>query len=140
MNKTDRQKEIFLQVADSYLKEWYIWGGDDPDGFDCSGLVIECLKSIGYLFDKEDYSAEGLWKIYKSSQIPNASAGCLVFYFDTDDKAYHVGICIDEWHCINADGGNSKCKTVQDAKKFDAFIKIRPIDKRKAKRAYVNLF
>ena len=134
------QKKVFISTAYSYLKEWYIWGGDDPDGFDCSGLVIECLKSIGFILDKEDATANGIWKLYKEKQVPNPTEGCLVFYFNSRGIAYHVGICVDPYHCINADGGNSKCKTIQDAKKYDAFIKIRPIDKRKSKRTYVNLF
>jgi len=29
---------------------FYLWGGDDPlAGFDCSGFVIEILKSVGIL-------------------------------------------------------------------------------------------
>ena len=42
-------KRWFLQTALAYLGTPYVWGGDDPSGFDCSGFVIECLKSAGLL-------------------------------------------------------------------------------------------
>lgn len=133
-------KAVFMRTAYRYIGKWYIWGGDDPDGFDCSGLVIECLKSAGLLNEGEDYTADGLWNIFKHQQTTEPDEGCLVFYFNDNDVAYHVGICSTPIHCINADGGNSKCKTPADAKKYDAFIKERPIDKRKSRYAYVKLF
>jgi len=146
LHRSTCDKEVFMRTAYAYIGKWYIWGGDDPDGFDCSGLVVECLKSAGVIFDKEDFTANRLWQAFKHSQVIEPDEGCLVFYFidggikGGSDFAYHVGICSTEFHCINADGGNSKCKTIADAKKYDAFIKERPIDKRRGLRAFVNLF
>ena len=129
-----------MRTAFRYVGKWYIWGGDDPDGFDCSGLVVECLKSVGLISEREDYTADELWKLFKDYQVQEPKRGCIVFYFIDTGRAYHVVICSTEFHCINADGGNSKCKTIADAKKYDAFIKERPIDKRSGRIAYVNLF
>jgi len=60
MDKMISAKYWFLQSALSYLGTPYVWGGDDPSGFDCSGFVIECLKSAGILNEREDYTAESL--------------------------------------------------------------------------------
>ena len=51
---TNEEREMILVVghivAFSLLHKPYIWGGDNPaKGVDCSGLVIEILKSMGKL-------------------------------------------------------------------------------------------
>ena len=43
------KRELFVDVLWNYLGTWYSWGGDDPEGFDCSGLVVEGLKSVGMI-------------------------------------------------------------------------------------------
>jgi len=131
-------KNVFLMTAESHLGRWYLWGGDNPEGFDCSGLVVECLRSIGYL--NTDRTAHDLWILFKSKEITYCKAGCLVFYFNQGSHVYHVGIAISDMYYITADGGDSKIKTISDAMKADAFIKVRPIDGRKGERRYVYLF
>lgn len=63
-NKTQSARRWLVTTALSYLGTPYIWGGDDPSGFDCSGFVIECLKSVGLLSEKEDYTADGLYHLF----------------------------------------------------------------------------
>ncbi len=134
-----RAEGIFVRTAESHLGRWYIWGGDDPSGFDCSGLVIECLKSVGILETTTDLTADGLWQLFKPRVCSVPSRGCLVFYF-TDERATHIGIAIDQWHYITADGGGSKCVNAAEAAKRNAFIKVRPINSRTRHRRYVRLF
>jgi hypothetical protein len=50
----------------------------------------------------------------------------------------HVEICLSEELSIGASGGGSKTKTIKDAIKQNAFIKIRPIHSRKNVWGYVN--
>lgn len=136
----DLSKLRFLEVARLYLKDWYTWGGDDPSGIDCSGLVVECLKSVGLIPLHSDYSAEGLWHLFEKRRAPGAQSGSLAFWFDSTGKATHVAICLDAVFCITADGGGRHVKTVEDAIKHNAFIKVRRIDHRDKEPKFINPF
>lgn len=73
-NKTQSARRWFVTTALSYLGTPYIWGGDDPSGFDCSGFVIECLKSVGLLSENEDFTADGLYRKF-SDLVPRPTGG-----------------------------------------------------------------
>jgi len=133
------QRYWFIKIAESFLGKWYIYGGDDPDGFDCSGMVIEGLKSVGEIKLHEDASADDLWKKYQARQISQPEAGDLAFWF-TEERATHVAVCISPFFCITADGGGSATLTLEDARKQNAFIKIRHIWHRKNNPKFVNVF
>ena len=47
--KYDWRRFYAYKLAWKYIGKFYKWGGDDPSGFDCSGFVIEILKSVGIL-------------------------------------------------------------------------------------------
>ena len=120
----------FVEIAKMYIGRPYRWGGDDAmAGFDCSGLVVECLQSVGMLKPNEDLTAHGLFQRCEASLTLTPAPGCLVIYFK-DDRAYHIGIYWRDGLYITADGGSSKTLTLEDAIKQNAFIKIRPVDSR----------
>ncbi len=137
---TTTAKKWFLDEALSYRHTWYTWGGDDPSGIDCSGLVIACLKAIGYLPKGIDLKADDLWHRYRHAEVNKPTAGSLVFWFTPSGRAYHVAICLDYWICLTADGGGSQVKTIDDAIRENAFIKLRPVNHRRDEPKYVNLF
>ncbi len=113
-----------------YLQKWvghfYLWGGDDPSGFDCSGLILEVLKSVGIVKHTIDVTANYLYMTFKKQHKEKGGMGYLVFWF-SGDTATHVEMMIDEHHVIGASGGGSSTKTVADAIKQNAFVKMRPI-------------
>lgn len=132
---------MFMEVAWSYLKTPYLWGGDDPmAGIDCSGLVVECLKSVGAISLKDDLSADSLWHKWPHLRVAEPGRGALAFWFNAEGKATHVAICWDKEYCITPDGGGSATLTPQDAVKQNAFVKIRRIDHRASQPKFVNLF
>lgn len=74
----DQRIKIAREVAMSFIGTYYKWGGDDPSGFDCSGFVIEILKSVGAFPRQGDSTAAGLYERYARANGPDL--GNLVFY------------------------------------------------------------
>ena len=122
------------EAAVRYLKFWigvpYLWGGDDFSGFDCSGLMVEVLQSVGLLEHRTDYRARDLYSKFRNQKTNTPKPGCLVFWlvdFMGDRIAGHVEMLVDEFHVIGASGGGGDTKTLKDAIKYNAFVKQRPI-------------
>jgi len=136
--RNEAKRDLVLKIAFSYLGTFYSWGGDSPSGFDCSGFVIECLKSVGVLPRKGDWTAAALYHRFPIKPA-NGKAGDLVFWANTTGgKIIHVEIMINDELAIGASGGGSKTLTRQDAIRHNAFIKIRPIDSRKHIAGFCN--
>ncbi len=138
MSSPDLRLELALQVAFSHLGRWYTWGGDDPSGFDCSGFVLEVLKSVGVVDRKVDLNADALYHRFVHDQSPvnpetaRLEPGMLVFW-QKNQRMVHVELvyAVDEVSghvfTIGASGGGSSTLTITDAIKQNAFIKIRPL-------------
>ena len=140
MDKIERREES-LDYIKRYSGLWYKWGGDDPKGFDCSGLAIEFLKAAGLLPRKFDTTAQGLWERYQTHEVKEPSRGCLVFWHGGNkDKAIHVEIMLNSQQAIGASGGGSKTQTESDAMRDNAFIKVRTIKSRSGIKGFVDPF
>lgn len=111
----------------------YIWGGDNPVlGFDCSGLIIELLTTVGMWPPKKDTTAQGLYYHFEQfGQIGKKEFGSLVFYGKDLNLITHVAMIIEPGFILEAGSGGSKTKTVQDAIDQDAFVRVRPLENRK---------
>jgi len=127
MDQSEAARKWLVQTALSYLGTPYVWGGDDPSGFDCSGFVLECLKSAGLISEHSDYTADSLLRALSATAVGEPSEGALLFTFDNDGKATHVAICLDLWFQIGASGGRSTTLDTQSAWRDNAYVKIRPI-------------
>lgn len=125
----------------SMLGRPYKWGGSDPmDGYDCGGLCISILQSRGQFPHGKDATAQGLYDYYveKGAERVDLDYGRfnqirygLAFYGKSISKITHVAYCLDELYMVEAGGGGSKTKSLEDAKRQDAFVRIRPIKYRK---------
>lgn len=127
MTRSENARKWLVQTAVSYLGTPYIWGGNNPSGFDCSGFVQECLRSVGALEEPIDCTADGLMLNLKGTVIEMPTVGALLFTLNLTGKATHVVICLDDWFCIGANGGTSETTDSQSAWRKNAFVKIRPI-------------
>ncbi len=125
------------EIAVKYLWKWiglqYYYGGDDAMiGVDCSGLIVEVLQAVGILEGAHqnirDWTAHGLYLKFKGLEpiAETPIAGCLVFWFN-NGKAIHVGMLVSQDLFISAAGGNKKTKTIEEAIRQNAFVKLRPI-------------
>jgi cell wall-associated NlpC family hydrolase len=128
-----RSIEIATRVAWSFHGLPYKWGGDDPmRGFDCSGFVVEILKSVGVIGRGTDYTANGLYGLFKDKGFSIAEEGMLVFWHsNSTGKIIHVEYCLDKFLAIGASGGGGSTITMQDAIEQNAYIKVRPFRSRK---------
>ena len=120
-------REIIVRYAEKFIGTPYIWGGDDPSGFDCSGLVIEVLKGVGVLPRSGDWTADSLRKILVSATEPRK--GNIVFYWNRGrNKVVHTEICFNDDLTIGSSGGGAETTTEEAAWRQNAYIKLRPIN------------
>lgn len=127
MNRLD----LMLDYAKRMVGVPYIWGGSTPmGGLDCSGFVQECLAAVG-ADPAGDQTAQILHNHFKQfGPTVTPKAGALAFFGAGTAKVSHVAICLDDRFMIEAGGGGSKTESLKDAIKQQAFVRIRPIDRR----------
>lgn len=124
--------ELLKLYALTFVGINYKWGGDDPmQGFDCSGFVQELLEAAG-IDPLGDQTAQGLYNYFITvSGTTNKELGALAFYGKSTDRITHIAFCLDNKLMIEAGGGGSRTIDIQSAASHNAYIRIRPIDKRK---------
>ena len=137
MEQTIAARKWIVQTALAYLGAPYVWGGEDPSGFDCSGFVLECLKSAGVIGEHEDYTADSLMRMFASHSVKEPSEGALLFTLDDKGRATHVVICLDQYFQIGANGGTSKTTDPRAAWQDNAYVKIRPIRVREGRHRII---
>ena len=124
-----------IEYAEKFIGRPYVWGGDGSGkfdgGFDCSGLVVECLQAFGFL--KGDFTAQGLYNHLLTegwAKVPHGfeSAADVLFWGKSEQQITHVSLAADAKHHIEAGGGGSKCKTASNS---TGFVRLRPIAARK---------
>lgn len=95
-----------------YIGVPYLWGGQDPNAFDCSGLVQWTLKkSIGIKIPRTTNEQFLLWRELISDKIENAKKGDLL-YFKTygPNPVSHVGVFVGDNTFIHSPKTNDYVK------------------------------
>ena len=90
---------IALDTARKMLGVPYRYGGTDPRGFDCSGLVQYAFSHAGVKLPRTSRD------IFRSSQLidpKKLQAGDLVFFAISKKKVSHVGIYADRNRFLHA--------------------------------------
>lgn len=75
--------------AEKYLNTPYVWGGESPQGFDCSGLVQYVYKQVGIQLNR---TSQEQYKQGTPVSKANLQPGDLVFFEPTSTGPGHVGI------------------------------------------------
>ncbi len=92
-----------VRYAYSKLGTPYVWGGNGPYGFDCSGLTSAAWRAAGVSIPRTSYAQwYGLRKVSRSSLRPG---DIVVFY-----GGGHVGIYIGGGKVIHAPGRGQRVK------------------------------
>ena len=64
-----KMRKIASSLAFKFIGKPYVWAGDDAiAGFDCSGFIIEILKSVGILPRSGDWAACHLYEVFKQKE------------------------------------------------------------------------
>lgn len=104
-------QEKLAEFAKKFLGVKYVWGGDTPKGFDCSGFVLYVYNNFGIeLPHQASLQAKGGTVVAKK----NLRIGDLVF-FDTNggkNGINHVGIYIGNGKFIHASSARTTKKVV----------------------------
>jgi len=134
-------RSLALKYAYSWLGRSYKWGGDDPSGIDCSGLIVEILQGVGLLKHATDYDVAGLFALFKDNQTTELVPGALVCYKNAAGAFIHVGMLTESAGIVlQAAGGGSSTTSPEAAWQQNAFVKIRPIAYRKEAYVIVDPF
>jgi cell wall-associated NlpC family hydrolase len=133
-------RKLAVDYATAFIGKWYKWGGDDPEGFDCSGLVIEVLKAVGVLKRRGDWRARDLYAMFDMADPRGIKPGDLVFWRGASSQGpiIHIEMMINDQLAIGASGGGSSTITIADAVRHNAFIKMRPVVSRAGVAGYRN--
>ena len=89
-NELRSQRELILNLAKSQVGVPYLWSGNEPTGFDCSGFTSYVMRKNNKEIPRraiEQYEAS------KKVKQKNVQQGDLVF-FDSGSGINHVGIIV----------------------------------------------
>ena len=96
--------DAVIAFAAAQVGKAYIWGGEGPNGYDCSGLVMMAFRQSGIYLPHGSQAQYGL-----GTKIPLSQArpGDLVFYGASGATNHHVGIYVGNGRMINALNSNA---------------------------------
>ena len=106
--------DLAIKKLRSYVgKTWYVFSGNTPSGWDCSGLTMWFYKQLGIELEhrasKQDTS--GI-----SVDIPKPG-DIVVFKYNGSNDAYHVGIYVGNGKMIHAPK-HGHVTRIEDVKTF----------------------
>jgi peptidoglycan hydrolase CwlO-like protein len=91
----------------------YIWAGDDPSGFDCSGLTMYVMRQHGVSLP---HHAASQYLLGKPVQMSQLQAGDLVFF---GSPVYHVGMYVGGGYFVHAPRTGDYIKVSRLAERSD---------------------
>lgn len=74
--------QALLDEAEKFVGQPYVWGGDKPGGFDCSGLVYYAAQQVG--IKNVPRTSEQQWAYSQHITKSQLKPGDLVFYAGSD--------------------------------------------------------
>ncbi|MDF7682196.1 C40 family peptidase [Lactobacillus sp. ESL0679] len=97
-NVSQRAKAV-VNLAESQVGKSYVWGGDGPDSFDCSGLVQYIYNQVGGVSLPRVTTDQV--KVGTTVDMSQLQPGDLLFWGSTD-APYHVAIYVGDNQYVSA--------------------------------------
>lgn len=97
-----RNSEDIIEVAATYLKAPYLWGGRSPFGIDCSGLTQMVFKMNGIRLMRDAWQQAGQGSLI--NLMEESRTGDLAFFDNEEGKITHTGILTGTGNIIHASG------------------------------------
>jgi peptidoglycan DL-endopeptidase CwlO len=88
-----------VAYAKSKLGDEYVYGGNGPTQFDCSGLTQESWKAAGVAIERTSYEQ---YDTLPHIPLSDLQPGDLVFFFPGSSGPGHVGIYVGDGELIHA--------------------------------------
>ena len=92
-----------IQTALAFLGVPYRFGGSDPSGFDCSGLMQWVFARHGTALPRE---VRDQYRLGREVRLKDIQAGDLIFFETVSRGASHVGMVIGEGRFVHAPSSN----------------------------------
>jgi len=104
---------LFVANATAMLGQPYRYGGAQPGGFDCSGLVAYAASRAGIYLPRTTQEQQHAGVPVRRSEL---RAGDLVF-MHLKGKDLHVGVALDAQHFVHApaSGGRVRIDSLEQA-------------------------
>ena len=96
---TSRRAQAVVSLAESQLGKGYVWGGNGPDNYDCSGLVQYVYNEAGGV--KLPRVTTDQVKVGQTVAMSQLHLGDLLYWGSTD-APYHVGIYVGNNQYVSA--------------------------------------
>ena len=99
-------QQTIKDVALTYLRVPYKWGGTSPNGLDCSAFVQRCFDSVGYRLPRTAREQIAIGFPVSTDQLRTADR---VYFANAGGEIVHTGIYLGNGYFIHA---SSKHKVV----------------------------
>ena len=103
-------RSALITTAQKYMGVPYVWGGETPDGFDCSGFTQYVMKQNGITIPR---TAADQFAAGTPVDKANLQVGDLIFFTTYKPGASHVGFYMGNGKFIHASSA-AKAVTVSN--------------------------
>jgi cell wall-associated NlpC family hydrolase len=85
---SDAGNAAAVAVAERYIGVPYVWGGESPSGFDCSGLVAYAYAQIGKSLP---HYTVAQYDMFPKVPLGDLQPGDIVFFYGLSHEAMYIG-------------------------------------------------